>query len=247
MPYNTSVLIDPQGEMAARYRKMHSSISPSAIRQSPSPPSIAGNLVVHADAAGVNIGLTICYDIRFPELYRLLADAGVDVVCIPSSFTAPTGEAHWEMFIRARAVENQCFVIAPGQAGIGAGGIPTYGNSMIVDPWGRILARASSQGEEVISALLDFQEMANIRRRLPALRNRKLAPHFVEIEWRGHYNCYAVSSRLCPQGELPSRGIAMEQDYPSFEEAVARAERIDLVRAQRPNNPAGRRNRPSAG
>lgn len=176
MPFNTSVLISPQGVMAARYRKIHlfdiaiggKSVTESAKYQ-------RGCEVVHADAAGIRLGLTICYDLRFPELYRLLADEEVDVVCIPSSFTAPTGEAHWETLIRARAIENQCFVIAPGQAGIGAGGIATYGNSMIVDPWGRILARASSDGEEIISATLDFQEMANIRRRLPALSNRKLA------------------------------------------------------------------------
>jgi len=174
-PYNTSVLISPQGEIAARYRKIHlfdiaignKSVTESAKYQ-------RGDKVVSADAAGVKLGLTICYDMRFPELYRFLADEGVDVICIPSSFTAPTGEAHWEVLVRARAIENQCFVLAPGQAGIGAGGIPTYGNSMIVDPWGRILARASSHGEEIIVATLDFNEMASIRTRLPALHNRKL-------------------------------------------------------------------------
>ncbi len=175
MPFNTSVLISPRGTMAARYRKIHLfdiAIGDKAVTESAK--YQAGDQVVHADAAGIRMGLTICYDMRFPELYRLLADEGVDVVCIPSSFTAPTGEAHWETLIRARAIENQCFVLAPGQAGIGAGGIPTYGNSMIVDPWGRVLARASAQGEEVISAKLDFDEMANIRNRLPALRNRKV-------------------------------------------------------------------------
>ena len=176
MPFNTSVLISPHGDMAARYRKIHlfdivigdKSVTESSKYQ-------RGDEVVVTDAAGVKLGLTICYDLRFPELYRLLADAGAEVICIPSSFTAPTGEAHWEVLVRARAIENQCFVLAPGQAGVGAGGIATYGNSMIVDPWGRVLARASSQGEEVISAKLDFDEMADIRRRLPALDNRKSA------------------------------------------------------------------------
>ena len=174
MPFNTSVLISPRGDLAATYRKTHlfdiaigdRSVTESAKYQ-------PGSEVVCVDAAGTRIGLTICYDMRFPELYRLLADAGADVVFIPSSFTAPTGEAHWEVLLRARAIENQCFVVAPGQAGIGAGGIATYGNSMIVDPWGRILARAGDEEEAVISAVLDFQEMEDIRRRLPALHNRK--------------------------------------------------------------------------
>lgn len=174
MPFNTSVLIDPQGRMAAKYRKIHlfdiaigdRSVTESAKYQ-------RGREVVYADVAGMRAGLTICYDMRFPEQYRLLADAGADVVFIPSSFTAPTGEAHWEVLLRARAIENQCFVVAPGQAGMGAGGIATYGNSMIVDPWGRILARAGSEAETIISAVLDFDEMAGIRRRLPALDNRK--------------------------------------------------------------------------
>ena len=108
------------------------------------------------------------------DVARMHADAGADLIFIPSSFTAPTGEAHWEVLVRARAIENQCFVAAPGQAGIGAGGIPTYGNSMIVDPWGRVLARAGGDGEQVISATLDFGEMAAVRERLPALHNRKL-------------------------------------------------------------------------
>ena len=176
MPFNTSVLIDPHGMMAAKYRKIHlfdiaigdRSVTESAKYQ-------PGSEVVYADAAGARVGLTICYDLRFPEQYRLLADAGADVVFIPSSFTTPTGEAHWEVLLRARAIENQCFVVAPGQAGMGAGGIATYGNSMIVDPWGRILARAGSEAETIISAVLDFDEMAGIRRRLPALDNRKTA------------------------------------------------------------------------
>ena len=175
MPYNTSALISPKGKIAARYRKIHlfdiaigdRSVTESAKYQS-------GREIVSTRVDALTVGLTICYDMRFPELYRALADAGSDLVCVPSSFTAPTGEAHWEILLRARAVENQCFIIAPGQAGIGAGGIPTYGNSMIIDPWGRVLARASADSEEVISATLDLEEMARIRQHLPALNNRKL-------------------------------------------------------------------------
>jgi len=176
-PFNTSVLIDPKGEMAAVYRKIHlfdiaigdRSVTESAKYQ-------RGDKVVHADIGGITAGLTICYDLRFPEQYRLLADAGADVVFIPSSFTAPTGEAHWEVLVRARAIENQCFVVAPGQAGIGAGGIPTYGNSMIVDPWGRILARAGGEDERIITVQLDFDVLRDARGRLPALHNRNTAP-----------------------------------------------------------------------
>ena len=173
-PFNTSVLIAPDGGLAARYRKIHlfdivlgdRAVTESAKYQ-------AGDEIVCADIGGVRVGLTICYDLRFPEVYRALSEVGADVVCIPSSFTAPTGEAHWEVLLRARAIENQCFVIAPGQAGTGAGGIRTHGNSMIVDPWGRIIAHASAEGEEIISAVLDFEEMEAVRRRLPALHNRK--------------------------------------------------------------------------
>jgi deaminated glutathione amidase len=173
-PFNTSVLISPNGGVAAHYRKIHlfdivlgdRSVTESAKYQ-------AGTDIVCTDVDGVRVGLSICYDLRFPELYRALADAGADLVCIPSSFTAPTGEAHWEILIRARAIENQCFVVAPGQAGVGAGGIRTYGNSMIVDPWGRILARASAEREEIVSAVLDLREMEEVRQRLPALHNRK--------------------------------------------------------------------------
>ena len=176
MPFNTSVLIGPEGQLAATYRKIHLfdiSIGDRSVTESVKYQQ--GHQVVHADAAGVRVGLTICYDLRFPELYRALADAGADVVFIPSSFTAPTGEAHWEVLVRARAIENQCFVVAPGQAGIGAGGIATYGNSMVVDPWGRVLARAREDKECIITATLDLAEMDGVRRRLPALRNRKLA------------------------------------------------------------------------
>ncbi len=175
MPFNTSTLINPEGHVAASYRKIHLfdiAIGDRAVTESAK--YQAGHDVVCANLAGLTVGLTICYDLRFPELYRALADTGVDLVFVPSSFTAPTGEAHWEVLLRARAIENQCFLMAPGQAGIGAGGIPTYGNSMIVDPWGRVLARASGDGEQVIAATLNLEEMREVRRHLPALRNRKL-------------------------------------------------------------------------
>ena len=175
MPYNTSVLIDPRGRIAAAYRKIHlfdMTIGDRSVAESSH--YTAGTDVVCAEASGMKVGLTICYDVRFPELYRRLADFGAELVFIPSSFTAPTGEAHWEILVRARAIENQCFIVAPGQTGMGAGGIATYGNSMIVDPWGRVLARAPQEGEHIISAELDLHELADVRKRLPALHNRRI-------------------------------------------------------------------------
>ncbi|MBN1857268.1 MAG: carbon-nitrogen hydrolase family protein [Dehalococcoidia bacterium] len=175
MPYNTSVLIDPDGTIAAVYRKIHLfniTIGDKSVAESNR--YTPGADIVTSEAAGMKVGLTICYDVRFPELYRQIADVGADLIFIPASFTAATGEAHWETLVRARAIENQCFVMAPGQAGIGGGEIPTYGNSMIVDPWGRVLARAPQSGECVVSAQLDLAELEEIRRRLPALHNRML-------------------------------------------------------------------------
>ena len=174
MPYNTSALIDPSGTIIAVYRKIHLfdiTLGDRSVVESEH--YMPGTEIVSSEAAGMKVGLTICYDIRFPELYRRMADLGADLIFIPSSFTATTGEAHWETLVRARAIENQCFVVAPGQAGIGGGGIPTYGNSMIVDPWGKVLARAPQSGEKIISAQLNLDELAEIRRRLPALHNRK--------------------------------------------------------------------------
>jgi predicted amidohydrolase len=129
---------------------------------------------VLAYAAGLRTGMSICYDIRFPELYREMSAAGVDLIFVPSSFTRMTGTAHWEVLVRARAIENLSFVVAPGQAGVGAGGIETYGNSMVVDPWGRILARAADEKDVLVYADLDLKILEESRGQLPALHNRKL-------------------------------------------------------------------------
>jgi predicted amidohydrolase len=123
---------------------------------------------------GVRVGLTVCYDLRFPELYRALTlDGGATVLTVPSNFTLTTGMAHWELLLRARAVENQAFVLATGQHGF-PGGLrkPSYGHSMIVDPWGTVLAQAP-EGDAVIAADLDMAALADIRERLPALRHRR--------------------------------------------------------------------------
>jgi deaminated glutathione amidase len=132
-----------------------------------------GDAAVVSEAAdGTKLGLTVCYDVRFPELYRILALQGALVITVPSNFTRITGEAHWEVLLRARAIENQVFVVAPGQSGEYPPGMPAYGNSLIVDPWGEVLARAPRDGECFVAADLDFDRLAEVRDRLPSLANR---------------------------------------------------------------------------
>jgi len=174
-PYNTSVLIDNFGKLKAKYRKIHLfdiSIDGKVILESNH--YLSGKKVVISSINGIKIGLSVCYDLRFPELYRKHSENGVKLICIPSSFTALTGEAHWEVLVRARAIENQCFVVASNQSGLGSNSVITYGNSMIVNPWGRVLAQASKEGEEVIYADLDFDTLDEIRKNLPALNHKKL-------------------------------------------------------------------------
>ena len=184
-PYNTSVLIDDAGQLKARYRKIHLfdiSLEDKVILESER--YAAGEEVVTASIDGIKVGLTICYDLRFPELYRELSERGVELVTVPSSFTSVTGEAHWEVLVRARAIENQCFVVAPNQSGIGAGSVATFGNSMIVDPWGTVLARASEHGEEVVYADLDFDMLTQVRKGLPALQHKRLLRKSPKVHFR---------------------------------------------------------------
>ncbi len=176
-PFNTTTLFGPDGSLLATYRKIHLfdidlpgrvTIQESAIRA-------PGSEVVCATTSLGRIGLAVCYDLRFPELFRRLADAGAEVVVMPSAFTRPTGQAHWETLIRARAIENQCFFVAPNQHGVGAAGFADYGNSLVVDPWGVVLARGGDEDSEVVSALLDAEVIDRVRRELPSLTHRRLA------------------------------------------------------------------------
>jgi predicted amidohydrolase len=173
--YNTSVLIGPDGAQLAVYRKIHlfDVDLPGRVTVKESDAKIPGTEVVTAATTLGAVGLTVCYDLRFPELYRRLAFAGARILTIPSAFTFPTGEAHWDVLIRARAIENQCYVIAPAQFGANVHGFSDYGNSMIVDPWGRVLARASDN-EGVVIAPIDMDYLERVRRELPALAHARL-------------------------------------------------------------------------
>lgn len=170
--FNTSVLINTRGEIVAKYRKINlfdAVIGKTRLRESR---RFRGGHGTAASKVGPwMVGLSICYDLRFPELYQKYAQAGADVLCIPSSFTKETGLAHWETLLRARAIENLCYVLAPNQIGKDGQGIASYGNSMIIDPWGKILARASGDREEIIYARLDKGILKKRRRILPR-RNR---------------------------------------------------------------------------
>jgi predicted amidohydrolase len=171
---NTSVHVGPDGEVKAVYRKIHMfDVEVGGVEYRESEHSEAADEIVLSEtAAGEGLGLTICYDLRFPELYRILALRGARLVTIPSNFTKVTGEAHWEILIRARAIENQVFVVAPGQAGRQAPDGESYGNSMIVDPWGVVLARAGDRGECFVAADLDMARQDEVREKLPSLANR---------------------------------------------------------------------------
>jgi deaminated glutathione amidase len=176
---NTSVHVGPDGDVKAVYRKIHMfDVEVGGVEYRESEHSEAADEIVVSEAAGgVGLGLTVCYDLRFPELYRILALRGARVVTIPSNFTRVTGEAHWEVLVRARAIENQMFVIAPGQAGRQPPEGESYGNSVIVDPWGVVLARAGAEGEGFIAADLDFARQDEVREKLPSLANRVAAAY----------------------------------------------------------------------
>lgn len=171
---NTSVHVGRDGEVRAAYRKIHMfDVEVGGVSYRESAHSEPGDEIVTSTTSdGVELGLTVCYDLRFPELSRILALRGAQVIAIPANFTKVTGEAHWEILIRARAIENQVFVVAPGQCGTQPPDGPSYGNSMIVDPWGEVLARAGDDDECFVAADLDLARQTELRDRLPSLANR---------------------------------------------------------------------------
>ena len=169
---NRSFLIDAKGEIAARYDKIHMFDVDLAGGESyrESRTYRPGEMAVVGDLPWGRLGLTICYDLRFPALYRALAEAGATMLTIPSAFTQQTGEAHWHVLIRARAIENGCFVFAAAQAGKHENGRETFGHSLIVDPWGRILAEGGGE-PGVVMAEIDLAEVSKARARIPSLQH----------------------------------------------------------------------------
>jgi predicted amidohydrolase len=172
---NTSVLVSDDGAVAAAYRKIHlfDVNIPDGARYAESEGVVPGDKVVLAPTPLGRVGLTVCYDLRFPELYRKLAELGAEVISIPAAFTLFTGKDHWEVLVRARAIENLAYVIAPAQVGRHSQNRQTFGNAMIVDPWGVVLARCPD-GEGVCVAPFRRERLERVRLELPALKHRKL-------------------------------------------------------------------------
>jgi deaminated glutathione amidase len=176
-PHNVLLVVGSDGSQLATYRKIHlfdvelgasGSYSESAATS-------PGEAPVVVDVAGFKIGLSICYDLRFPELYRALSDRGAEVLLVPSAFTLHTGKDHWHVLLRARAIEAQAFVVAAAQQGAHPGGRNTYGHSLVADPWGTVIAEASD-GVGLVSARLERARLDQVRRSLPSLSHRRLGP-----------------------------------------------------------------------
>ncbi len=171
---NACCVFAPDGTLAARYDKIHL-FRYANERESYDEARVleAGSEPVTVQAGGLRVGLSVCYDLRFPELYRALCTPPCDVLSIPAAFTYTTGRAHWELLLRARAVENQCYVLAAAQGGRHENGRRTWGHSMVVDPWGEVLA-VQAEGEGVVIADVDATKLAAVRAQLPALQHRRL-------------------------------------------------------------------------
>ncbi len=177
---NTCLVFNPEGERVARYDKIHLFRYANARESYDEGRTLqAGDKPVTFTAGALRVGLSICYDLRFPELYRALGGASgespCDIITVPAAFTHTTGQAHWEILLRARAIENQCYVIASAQSGRHENGRRTWGHSMIIDPWGEVVAQCEADGEGVAVADLDLQRLQAVRSQLPALTHRRLA------------------------------------------------------------------------
>jgi predicted amidohydrolase len=174
--YNTSLTFDATGELVARYRKIHlfDYHVPGEVKYTESRFILPGSDVVCTSTSRACLGHATCYDLRFPELFRRLSGAGAELLLAPSAFTLATGRCHWRTLLRARAIENLAYLVAPNQCGQHSPELTTFGHSAIVDPWGEVLAEAGGEREEVIVAELKASRLAEIRQRLPALSHRKL-------------------------------------------------------------------------
>lgn len=172
LPFNRSILFGPNGRIYARYDKIHlfDVDLPTGEKHRESERIAPGAKAVIAEAAGARVGLSVCYDLRFPHLYRALAKGGAQILTVPAAFTVPTGEAHWEVLLRARAIETGAYVLAPAQTGFHEGGRQTWGHSLIIDPWGRVLADAGTQ-PGMIMAELDLDEVSKARTAIPSLQH----------------------------------------------------------------------------
>jgi predicted amidohydrolase len=173
--YNTSLLFDRAGQLVTAYRKIHlyDVEIPGRVSYHESATVAPGDRSIVVDIGGIGVGLSVCYDLRFPELYRSLAVAGAQVLVVPAAFMAHTGRDHWEVLLRARAIENQCFVVAAAQIGDHDPNRTCYGRSLIADPWGTVIAQAPDIACVVV-AEIDLSRLETIRAELPSLRNRRL-------------------------------------------------------------------------
>lgn len=173
--FNTSLIFAPDGRLLGQYRKMHlfdAAFPGASVTESDF--MFPGERILLTESPAARLGHATCYDLRFPELFRALAAGGADVLVIPSAFTYVTGRDHWKVLLRARAIENQAFVVAPNQYGNHGPGLRSWGHSLFVDPWGEILAQGSGDAEEVIVARLEVNRLNSIREKLPALKHRRL-------------------------------------------------------------------------
>ena len=172
---NRSVLFTAAGDVAATYDKIHlfDATLPGILAYRESETYRGGEHAVLTEAPGFRLGMTICYDLRFASLYAALASAGAEVIAVPAAFTVPTGEAHWETLVRARAIETGCFVVAAAQGGQHENGRATWGHSMIVDPWGRVVAAINGDKTGVIVAEVDLKDVSDARERVPSLANSR--------------------------------------------------------------------------
>ncbi len=189
---NRAILISPDGVVTARYDKIHmfDVDLPNGEKYRESRNFAPGDVAVLADLPWGKLGLTICYDMRFPGLYRALAHAGATMIAVPAAFTVPTGKAHWHTLLRARAIETQCFVFAAAQAGTHANGRQTYGHSLVISPWGEILAEADGVHPMVITAEIDMAAVEEARSRVPSLTHDRA---FTVVQARSHTDIKVAS------------------------------------------------------